>query len=129
MNVAVQLLAPKAQDVKTFTWDGLANRFAQRIHDTLEPKVFNAGEVSGYLLPMFFRCDKHRPPQPRRLIEEGDREVVFVGDVVKVLSIALDDGTYEAARTSATEIPQSSYYRLETTSPNRTRNSASDISP
>jgi hypothetical protein len=97
VHVAVPLLAAEAEHVEPLGRDDIADGFADPVDDGLERDVLVAREVARHLLPMLPGRHENRPVEDRIRVQERDRGVVLVDDVVPELRVSRDELADEAA--------------------------------
>ena len=84
MDVAVSLLTAKTENVEAFRWHNLANCLTDPVDDRLEGEVLAEREVARHLFSMLLWRDEYVSVQWRISVQEGDRVLVFVDDMVFV---------------------------------------------
>jgi aryl-alcohol dehydrogenase-like predicted oxidoreductase len=97
VDVSVPLLATQAEDVQALGWNSGTDCFTHAVQDCLQLEVLLATEVASDTFTMFLRRDKHVPVQRWVLVQEGDRLVVLVDDVVREVRVAGNKLADEAA--------------------------------
>jgi hypothetical protein len=75
------------------------------VDHALELEVLVEREVGGHVLAMLPRRDQHGAAERRIRVQERDRPLVLVDDMVGVIRVARDDGADEAPAPHALEIP------------------------
>jgi hypothetical protein len=96
VDVAVSLLTTKAENVEAFCWHNLANCLTDAVDDGLEVEVLTEGEVARHLFSMLLWRDEDISVQRRISVQEGNRVLVFIDDVVFVIRVPREHFADEA---------------------------------
>jgi aryl-alcohol dehydrogenase-like predicted oxidoreductase len=88
VHVPVSLLAAEAQYVEALRWHHTLHGFADSVHDGLELKVLLTREISRDLLAVLLGRNEHVPVHRGELVQERDRPLALVHDVMRELRIA-----------------------------------------
>jgi hypothetical protein len=104
VHVSVPLLAPEAQHIDPLRRDGLRQRRADKVHDTLNPQVLLRREVADHVLPMLDRGNQQVAADNRISGEEGHRHLVPVDNVMLVAGHPGEHVAHEATGADPVEI-------------------------